>query len=204
MPFTFIFAVLFILGIILAALLIPVSIVLFVFLFVLKKKKTALFVFLFVFLLPVWLLFFSVFMPLYISGHMWINDLTISRLPTYVFITKFGFNPDEQTEVLEAYVASGFDSERTLIKFRTTKETIDKIVHDKFNAIPSETLKGIHVVNRSNLPERVQAWFTPSYEKPNQFYLAEPFDNSFSNVNEAILCYNEETGIAYFQWIGFD
>ena len=196
MPITFIFAGLFFLGIILAVLLVPVSIVL----LLLKMKKTALFIFLF----PVSLLVFSVGMTLFIFGHMWIHDFKMNMQPTHIFNATFGFKPDEQTEVLEAYIKSGLDYETTLIKFRTTKDTIDKIIRDRFNTIPLETFKKKYSSNRHNLPDRVRAWFTPSYQKPNLFYLAEPFNNSFSNVNEAILCYNEETGIAYFHWIGLD
>ena len=196
MPITFIFAGLFFLGIILAVLLVPVSVVL----LVLKMKKTALFIFLF----PVGLLGFSVGMTLFIFVHMWIHDFKMNMQPKSIFNATFGFKLDEQTEVLEAYIKSGLDYETTLIKFRTTKDTIDKIIHDKFNTIPLETFKKKYDSNRHNLPDRVRAWFTPGYEKPNLIYFAEPFNNSFSNVNEAILCYNEETGIAYFHWIGLD
>jgi hypothetical protein len=196
MPITFIFAVLFFLGIIFAVLLVPASIVL----LVLKKKKTALLIF----LLPVCLLVFSIGMPLLIFGRIWIHDFTMNIQPKHTFNSTFGFRPDEHTEVLEVYVKNGLDYETTLIKFRTTKDTIYKIIHDRFTTVTLETFKEKYSSNRDNLPDSVQAWFAPSYEKPNLFYLAEPFDNSFSNVNEAILCYNEETRIAYFHWIGCD
>ena len=195
MPITFLFACLFFFGIILAVLLIPVSIVL----FVLKKRKTALFVF----LIPVCLLIYSVGMPLVIFGSIWVHDVTINVQPTRIFITTFGFKPDGQTEILETYVKSGLDFGTTLIKFKTTRETIDKIAQNKFHPITSGTFQE-KLSYRHNFPEHVRQWFTPGYNKPNLFYVAEPFNNSFSNVNEAILCYNEETGIAYFKWVGLD
>jgi hypothetical protein len=196
MPITFIFAALFFLGIILAVVLVPVSIIL----LILKMKKAALCVFLF----PVGILAFSVGMTLFIFGHMYLHNFKLNLQPSRIFNDTFGFKPDKQTEILEAYTEHGLDYETTLIKFRTTKDTIDKIVRDRFDAVPSETFKKKYGANRHNLPGHVRAWFTPDYEKPNLFYLAEPFNNSFSNVNEAILCYNEETGIAYFHWSGLD
>jgi len=196
MPITFIFAGLFFLGIILAVPLILLSIVL----FIIKKKKIALIIF----MIPVGLLVFSVGMTLLVFGRIWVNDFKMNMQPTHIFNATFGFEPGEQTEVLEAYIKNGLDYETTLIKFRTTKDTIDKIIRERFNTIPLETFEKKYSSNRHNLPGRVRAWFTPSSEKPNLFYLAEPFNNSFSNVNEAILCYNDETGIAYFHWIGLD
>ncbi len=147
---------------------------------------------------------FSVGMTLFIFGSMCLHGFKMNVQPKRIFNTTFGFKPGEQTEVLEAYIKSGLDYETTLIEFRTTKDTIDKIVRDRFNAVPLETFKKKYVANRHNLPGHVRAWFTPGFEKPNLFYLAEPFNNSFTNVNEAILCYNEETGIAYFHWSGLD
>jgi len=196
MPITFIFACLFIFGIMLAALLIPVSIVL----FVLKKRKIALLVF----LLPVCLLIFSVCMPILIFGRIWINDLTMNMRPTHTFSVTFGFKPNKQTEVLETYVENGLDYGTALIKFRTAKDTIDKIVQNRFNPITSETFQKKYSSSRHNLPAHVQEWFNPDYNKPNLFYLAEPFNNSFITVYKAILCYNEETEVAYFHWIGLD
>jgi len=148
-------------------------------------------------------LLFSIGMTLFIFVSIWIHDFTVNLQPVRIFNTTFGFKPDRQTEVLETYVSSGPDSQETFIKFRTTKDTIDKIVQNRFNAIPSETFKEKHIVNSSNLPERVQEWFAPDYKKPNLFYIAEPFNNSFSR-NKAILCYNEETEITYFYWRGID
>jgi len=196
MPITFIFAGFLLLGIILAVPLIPLSIVL----FIIKKKKTALVIF----MIPVGLLVIYVGMNLLLFGLIWVHDFKMNMQPTRIFNSMFGFEPGEQTEVLEAYVENGLDYETTLIKFRTTKDTIDKIIHDRFNTIPLETFKKKYSSNSHDLPGRVRAWFTPSSEKPNLFYLAEPFNNLFGNVNEAILCYNEETGIAYFHWIGLD
>ena len=196
MPITFLFAFLFFLAIILAVLLIPISAVL----FVLKMKKAALFVFLF----PVCLLVFSICMTLFIFGSIWIHDFKVNIQPTRIYKTTFGLKPDKQTEVLETYVNSGLDYQNTFIKFRTTKDIIDKIVQNRFNAISSETFKEKHMINSFKLPGRVHEWFAPDYEKTNLFYIAEPFNNSFSAGNKAVLCYNEETGIAYFYWRGID
>jgi hypothetical protein len=195
-PVTLVFIFLFFFGIILTALLIPTSIVL----FVLTKKKKALLVL----LLPVCLLIFSVCMPLFIFGCIWIHDVALNMQPTRTFNATFGFKPDKQTEILETYVKNGLDYKTTLIKFRTTEGTIDKIVQNRFEPVSSETFQEKYRSNRHNLPNHVQGWFTPDYDKPNLCYLAEPFDNSFSNVNAAILCYNEQTQIAYFHWIGLD
>ena len=108
MPITFIFAALFFLGITLAVPLIPVSIVL----LALKKIKTALLIF----LIPVGLIVFSVGMTLFIFGHMWIYDFKMNMQPTRIFNATFGFKPDEQTKVLEAYIKSGLDSEEGQLK----------------------------------------------------------------------------------------
>ena len=196
MPITFIFACLFQLGIILAVPLIPVSIIL----LILKMKKAALCVF----LLPVGILAFSVGMTLFIFGLMYLHNFKLNLQPSRIFNDTFGFKPDKQTEILEAYTEHGLDYETTSVKFRTTKDTIDRIVRDGFNPISAETFERKCDSNRRRLPARIRAWFTPSYEKPNFFYLAEPFNNTFSTANEAILSYNEETGIAYFHWMGAD
>jgi hypothetical protein len=196
MPITFIFACLFYLGIILAVPLIPASIIL----FILKMKKTALCVFLF----PVGILAFSVSMTLLTFGLMYLHNFKLNLQPSRIFNDTFGFQPDKQTEILEAYTEHGLDYEKASIKFKTTKETIDKIARDRFNTAPLETFKKKCDSNRRSLPPRIRAWFTPGYEKPNLFYLAEPFNNTFSTANEAVLCYNEQTGIAYFHWAGCD
>lgn len=195
MPITFLFVCLFFFGIILAVFLIPVSIILLVF----KEKKAALLVF----LLPVCLLLFSVLMPLIIFGSIGFHNLKMNVRPIHTFNTTFGFLPNEQTEILGSYVNNGLDFGTTLIKFKTTRETIDKIVQKKFHPITSETFQE-KLSYRNNFPEHVREWFKPDLEKSNLFYLTEPFQNTFSNVNEAILCYDEETGIAYFKWVGLD
>jgi hypothetical protein len=57
---------------------------------------------------------------------------------------------------------------------------------------------------RITFPNAVRLWSLPAVENADCFYLAKPFDHSFSMVNEAILCYSEKTGIACFHWSGVD
>ncbi len=196
MPITFIFAGLLFLGIILAVSLIPVSIVL----LILKKKMMALMLF----IIPVSLIVISISLTLLIFSRIWLNDFIVNLQPSHIFKATFGLSPDAQTEVLQAYTKSGLDYETTVIKFKSTKEIVDKITNCKFCKADRETFMRIYKSKHNNLPDHVREWFTPTSDSPNLFYIAEPYNNSFGTVNEAILCYNEDSGIAYFHWVGLD
>ena len=63
---------------------------------------------------------------------------------------------------------------------------------------------GAFIAEANHLPEQVRSWFLPSVAQADGFYVAEPFDDSFSTFNRAILCYSEKTGIACFYWSGLD
>ena len=88
--------------------------------------------------------------------------------------------------------------------FRAPKDVIDRICAGKFALSDRKTCTGAYQDNAHNLPDRVQLWARPAVENADRFYLAKPFDDSFSLVNEAILCYSEETGVGCFHWSGMD
>ena len=81
---------------------------------------------------------------------------------------------------------------------------IDRICAGKFALSNRQTCERAYKDNADNLPDRVRSWSLPAVENADRFYLAKPFDASFSLVNEAILCYSEKTGIACFHWSGMD
>ncbi len=133
---------------------------------------------------------------------MWLYGVRMSRLPDRLFEDTFGFSPPAETEVLEADCRLGMDWEHRAMKCLAPLAVIEKIRGKTFTSTDRETFVSAYRAN--NLPDRVASWFLPCVEQANHLYIAKPFDKSFSTWNQAVLCYNEQTGIACFHWLGAD
>jgi hypothetical protein len=127
----------------------------------------------------------------------------ISARPNLLFRQTFGFQPPAQTRVLEAYHKGGMDYATTVMEFTATMDTIDRITAHNFAAIDRTTFLSSYQGNAHNLPRRVQSWFLSLQEDPKRFYMARQFGGAFGH-SEAILCYDEQTGLAHFHWVGLD
>ena len=154
--------------------------------------------------LPVGLIVLSALLTVLVLVAMWQYDVRMSRNSVRLFENTFGFHPTPGIEVLEGYCGSGLDSETRAMRFRAPAEAIARITSSRFVACDREVFMRAYQSSGHNLPQRVQSWFVPAAEGADRFYLARPFDKSFTTSNEAILCYQEKTGIACFHWIGLD
>lgn len=154
--------------------------------------------------LPVGLIVLSALLTVLILVTMWRYDVRMSRNPVRLFESTFGFHPTPGIEVLEGYCGSGLDSETRAMRFRAPPEAIARITSGRFVACDRGLFMKTYHSSGHNLPQRVQSWFVSAAEGADRFYLARPFDKSFTTSNEAILCYEEKGGIACFHWFGVD
>lgn len=154
--------------------------------------------------LPVGMIVLSALLTVLVLVATWRYDVRMSRNPVRLFENTFDFHPTPGIEVLEGYCGSGLDSETRAMRFRAPPEAIARITSPRFVACDREVFMRTYRSSGHNLPQRVQSWFVSAAEAADHFYLAKPFDKSFTTSNEAILCYQEKTGIACFHWIGLD
>lgn len=196
MPITFVLVCLCLLGFLLLVPAVPVSLIL----LACKRKWCSLVVL----CIPGAMIAMSVLLTVTVFVGEELHSRVASAQPNRLFETTFGFKPDPQTHVLAAHHRTGMDSATTTMEFRTTPAVIEKIVAGKFVLADRETFVRTHGGDRNNLPERVRSYLLPTVEDAYRFYIAKPFDKSFTTANEAILCYDEKTGIACFHWMGVD
>ncbi len=196
MPITACFSCFALLGLLLLILVAPASVVL-----LLGGEKRAA---LRVLRVPVGMIGLSVLATAVVLVLMWLYGVRLSRNPARLFESTFGFTPPPSIELLEAYAELGVDWENRAMMFRAPKDVIDRICAGKFTLSDRKTCTQVYWDNAHNLPGPVRLWSLPAIENADRFYLAKPFDDSFSLVNEATLCYSEKTGIACFHWTGVD
>ncbi len=196
MPITALFDCFTLLGLFLLMLVAPASVVL-----LLGGEKRAA---LRVLRIPAGIIGLSVLATILVLVMMWLYGVRLSRNPACLFEVTFGFTPPPGTELLETYAELGVDWENRVMTFRAPKDVIDRICAGKFALSGRKTCTEAYRDNAHNLPDPVRLWSLPAVENADRFYFAKPFDNSFSLVNEAILCYSEKTGVAYFHWVGVD
>jgi len=152
--------------------------------------------------IPVAMLGLSVLSTIVVFVLMWQYGIRMSRNPDRLFEDTFGFRPSAETEVVEADCELGMDWEYRAMKFRAPLAVIEKICAGTFTSTDRKTF--VSACRGDDLPDRVTSWFLPAVEQADNFYIARPFDKSFSTWNQAVLCYNEKTGIACFHWLGVD
>jgi len=196
MPITFVLVCLFFLGLVSLVPAAPITLIL----FICKRRLHALVAL----SIPAGMMVLSVLLIVMLFVTEELHSRVTSAQPNRLFETTFGFKPDPQTQVLASYHRMGMDSATTAMEFRTTSTVIERIVAGRFALANRETFVRAYGGDRSNLAEQVRSWFLPTVEQADHFYIATPFDDSFSTHNEAILCYSEKTGIACFHWLGID
>ncbi|MEN6424121.1 MAG: hypothetical protein ABFE13_02065 [Phycisphaerales bacterium] len=154
--------------------------------------------------LPLGMIALSVLLTVLVLVAMWHYGIRMSRNPAHLFEDTFGFEPAPEIEVLEGYCEPGLDSEMRAMKFRAPAAVLKRMCAGRFAPSNRETFVTACGGEWNNLPSRVRSWLVPAVEQADRFYIANPFDDSFSMHNEAVLCYNEPTGIACFHWVGVD
>jgi hypothetical protein len=90
------------------------------------------------------------------------------------------------------------------MKFRAPPDAIERMCRGRFTPSDRETFVRAYGREWNDLPESVRSWFLPAVERADHFYTAKPFDRSYTTHNEAVLCYDEKTGMACFHWLGID
>jgi len=195
MPITFIFACLAMLGVLL---LVPAGVAGAVLLANGKKKHA-----LMALSVPVAMIALAVLLSLAVFVAAGWHSRIVSARPNLLFRMTFGCRPPASTRVLKAYHKSLLDGATTVMKFSATRETVDQIATRNFVRCDKETFARVYRGNDHNLPQRVRAWFLPSEENADYFWVAQKFDESYA-YSTAILCYSEQAQIAYFHWLGMD
>jgi len=153
---------------------------------------------------PLGMIVLSILLTILVLVLMWLYGARLSRNPGRLFESTFGFAPPPETEFLEAYAELGMDWEDRVMMFRVSSDVVARICAGVFSRTDRTTCIEMYEANAHHLPDQVRSWSWPALEKADCFYLAKPFDDSFSVVNEAILCYSEQTGIAFVHWSGLD
>lgn len=152
--------------------------------------------------IPATMIGLSVLATISVFVLMWLYGVRMSRDPDHLFEDTFGFSPPAEAEVLETDCRLGMDWEYRAMKFRAPLTVIKTICGKTFISTDRETF--ISACRGNDVPDRVASWFLPCVEQANHFYIAKPFDKSFSTWNQAVLCYDEKTGVACFHWFGAD
>jgi hypothetical protein len=133
----------------------------------------------------------------------WLYGIRMSSHPDLLFERTFHFESAPETRALNGYCDVGSDYAVTAIKFRTTREVIQRITTNRFIPSDRKTCLWSHENGYSNLPARVLTWFLPPQESSTVWYSSSEFDGTFGH-EEAILGYGEDTHTAYFYWCGVD
>jgi hypothetical protein len=128
------------------------------------------------------------------------QEIALTTSPSYAFKSTFGFSIDPDTEVLKNYRGALFvtDYQKICLKLRTNQKIVDQITGNKFERLSREEFAS-NIQFESFEPN----WFKPLESEPTQFFKAEPYDDDFAS-NSAFLCFNETSGICFFQYIGVD
>jgi hypothetical protein len=152
--------------------------------------------------LPIGVIVLSALLTAFVLVGMWHYGVRMSGNPVRLFEDTFGFEPAPEIEVLEGYCEPGIESESRVMMFRAPADVLQKICTSRFAPSDREAFVQSYRGDRNNLPDHVRWWFLPAVEQADRFYIANPFDDSFSLHNEAVLCYSEQTGVACFHWVG--
>jgi hypothetical protein len=153
MPITFVLVCLSYLGMFLLVPALPVCIVL----LAARRRKYALVVL----GIPLGMVALPILLGTQIFAAAELHSRLLSACPNHVFRMTFGFKPPAQTQVLKAYHKSPLDGATTAMKFRTTREAVDKIAAGRFVPCDKKTLAQTYAGNAQNLPQRVRSWFQP-------------------------------------------
>lgn len=196
MPITCLFSCLGVFGLLLLVPAVPTSVVL----LARKKKRKALTVL----CIPGGMIALAVLLPLVLFVLAERHNRLMSAQPDRLFEMTFAFWPPSQTEVLEGYYELAVDSLEKDLQFRAPRDVIDRICGRRFIACDRKTFVTAYGGEWNHLPDKVRSWFLPAVEQADCFYIAEPFDDSFCTYNRALLCYNRQTGVACFHWMGGD
>jgi hypothetical protein len=147
----------------------------------------------------------TIFLMVSLSTLAHIHSFRASLFPRSVFRATFGFKPPPQTEVLKAHRYEFLDYATTVIKFKATKDVIDGITADEFVETDRATFMTSYRANEHNLPANVRSWFLQPHEHPDRYYMARSLNGIRLSIGaQAILCYDEESGIAYFHLVDVD
>jgi hypothetical protein len=196
MPITFLFSCLGFFGLLLLVPAVPISVVL----LARKKKRKALTVL----CIPGGMIALAILLPLVLFVMAERHNRLMSAQPDRLFELTFAFWPSPQTEMLAGYYELGMDYEERALQFRAPADVIDRICGRRFVITGRDTFVTAYGGEWNHLPDKVRSWFLPAVEQADCFYIAEPFDDSFSTYNRALLCYNRQTSIACFHWMGGD
>ncbi len=116
--------------------------------------------------------------------------------PASVFEASFGFRPPPDVKVLEGRRSVFGDSGAAYLRFRASRQTVERIVNPRFSEISRAEF--VAAINAPETEEvRTQAGASTRY------FRASHDDDSFAS-SQAYLSYEETTGQVYFQWSGVD
>lgn len=115
--------------------------------------------------------------------------------PGHVFQTTFGFSPPPDVSELEGRKVVFGDGGEAYLRFKAGKQTVERILDQRFRE------------DAGALPGSFDQ-STPDYWKPvptasTRYFRADHFDDSFG-ASQAVLIYDEATGIVHFCWWGID
>lgn len=119
--------------------------------------------------------------------------------PGHVFESSFGFAPTPDVTELKGVKSTFGDSDSAYLRFRANKQTIERIIGSRFFETDENGFRNRAASALNSAP----SYWRPFEGKPTRFYETYGFNGEFGSSN-AILCYDESSGIAHFYWIGAD
>ncbi|HEV2801339.1 MAG TPA: hypothetical protein VGW12_12620 [Pyrinomonadaceae bacterium] len=122
-------------------------------------------------------------------------DFARGFFPGSVFQLSFGFSPPPDVTELKGRRTIFGDAGDIYLRFKADKTTVERIISARFQEHAG-----------SLLPDALTG--TPDYWKPvrtasTRYFRADHFDDSFAS-SQAILIYDEATGVVHFHWSGVD
>jgi hypothetical protein len=122
----------------------------------------------------------------------------LNLIPGHVFRSSFGFSPTSDVLDLRGRKFTFGDSGDTYLRFRASKETVNRILDSRFLELRQDEIRGYGFPWKDSAP----SYWQPPNGASVHFFHATQFDDSFGS-SEAFLN-DESTGSVHFYWIGVD
>ncbi len=128
-----------------------------------------------------------------------IISFALNFFPSHIFKSSFGFAPPPDVVDLKGAKSVFGDSGYARLRFRASRETVNRIIDSRFVEVSGEGFKHSGFLSLDSAP----SYWRPLEGKSVRFFESDRFDDSFGSSN-ASLSYDESSGTVHFYWIGID
>ena len=154
---------------------------------------------------PVMFLSGATFLTLLTSFGIWFvfffaPDYLKSSTPQEMYEAAFDFAPSPDVSDIKSGEYGFADNSQTYLRFRASAPTIHKIVSLGFIPTTRAKAQSQGLTSGSNVP----AWWKPFDTKSTRFYIVSNRLKRFTTYEVELLCYDSQTRIAWYQYVGLD